>query len=58
VTYLSDGVHLFEVVAEQADQNYGLAGGWLRRTILRDVVSEREGVVDDLHLAALSEVRA
>lgn len=56
--YLTDGVRLYEVAFQRVDRNYGLAGGVLCRTVLRDCVDEeRVWTVDDLTLAALSEVR-
>ena len=54
--FYTDGTNLYELVAEQAHRNYGLMGGWLRRTIIRDVVSENTATLDDLNLAALSEI--
>jgi hypothetical protein len=55
--YLTDGVHLYEIAAQRTVQNYGLRRGTISYTILRDVVSEATASVDDLTLAALSEVR-
>jgi hypothetical protein len=55
--YLTDGTHLYEVVARRTVQNYGLARGVIRYTVLRDCVSEATATLDDLCLAALSEVR-
>jgi len=57
VTYYSDGVHLYEVAAQRTVQNYGLKRGVIRFTILRDVVTEAEARVDELQLAALSEIK-
>jgi hypothetical protein len=37
-------------------QNYGLRRGTISYTIIRDCVSEAVAKVDDLHLAALTEV--
>jgi hypothetical protein len=56
MTYLTDGVHLYEIAAQRTVQNYGLRRGTISYTILRDCVSEAVATVDDLHLAALSEV--
>jgi hypothetical protein len=58
MTYLTDGVHLYEIAAQRTVQNYGLRRGTISYTILRDCVSEAVATVDDLHLAALSEVPA
>lgn len=57
MTYYSDGVHLYEVAAQRTVQNYGLKRGVIRFTILRDVVTEAEARVDELQLAALSEIK-
>jgi hypothetical protein len=57
MTYLTDGVHLYEIAAQRTVQNYGLRRGTISYTILREVVSEATAQVDDLTLAALSEVR-
>jgi hypothetical protein len=54
--YLTDGIHLYEVVARRTVENYGLTRGVIRYTILRDCVSERTATLDELNLAALSEV--
>jgi hypothetical protein len=63
MSYLTDGIHLYEVVSQQAYRNWGCYersggrfGSFIRSTILRDCVSEECGVVDDLTLAALTEV--
>jgi hypothetical protein len=55
--YLTDGIHLYEVAAQRTVQNYGLRRGTISYTIIRDCVSEAVAAVDELHLAALSEVR-
>jgi hypothetical protein len=55
--YLTDGTHLYEIAAQRTVQNFGLCRGVIRYTILRDVVSELTATIDDLQLAALSEVR-
>ena len=54
--YLTDGVRLYEIAAQRTVQNFGLRRGTISYTILRDCVSEAMATVDDLHLAALSEV--
>jgi len=58
MTYLTDGIHLYEIAAQRTVQNYGLRRGTISYTIIRDCVSEAVATVDDLHLAALSEVPA
>jgi hypothetical protein len=55
--YLTDGIRLYEIAAQRTVTNYGLRGGTISYTVLRDVVSEEVATVDDLMLAALSEVR-
>jgi len=57
MTYLTDGIHLYEIAAERVTKNYGLTGGFIRYVVIRDCVSEAICKVDELHLAALSEVR-
>jgi hypothetical protein len=54
--YVTDGVHLYEIAAQRTVQNYGLRRGTIRYTIIRDCVSEAVASVDDLNLAALTEV--
>jgi hypothetical protein len=55
--YLTDGVHLYEIADQRTVQNYGLRRGTISYTLIREVVSEAVARVDDLHLAALSEVQ-
>ena len=55
--YLTDGVNLYEIADQRTVQNYGLRRGTISYTIIRDCVSEAMARIDDLHLAALSEVR-
>ena len=57
MTYLTDGTHLYEVVARRTVQNYGRLRGAIRYVIIRDCVSEATARIDDLQLAALSQVR-
>ncbi len=54
--YLTDGIHLYEIAAQRTVQNYGLRRGTISYTIIRECVSEAVASVDDLHLAALTEV--
>jgi hypothetical protein len=54
--YLTDGVNLYEIADQRTVQNFGLRRGTISYTIIRDVVSEALARIDDLHLAALSEV--
>jgi hypothetical protein len=55
--YLTDGVHLYEIADQRTVQNFGLRRGTISYTIIREVVSEAVARIDDLHLAALSEVQ-
>jgi hypothetical protein len=55
--YLTDGIHLFEVVSRRTVQNYGLRRGTISYVIIRDCVSEAVATLDELNLATLSEVR-
>jgi hypothetical protein len=54
--YLTDGTHLYEIAAQRTVQNYGLRRGVIRYTIIREVVSEQTATIDELQLAALTEV--
>jgi hypothetical protein len=54
--YLTDGIRLYEIAAQRTVENYGLVRGTISYTIIRDCVSEAIATIDDLHLAALSEV--
>lgn len=54
--YLTDGQNLYEVASQRIVQNYGLAGGTIGYTILRDAISEETAPVSDLVLLALTEV--
>lgn len=54
--YLTDGTRLYEIAAQRTVQNFGLRRGTISYTIIRDCVSEAVATVDDLQLAALSEV--
>jgi hypothetical protein len=56
--YLTDGTRLYEIAAQRTVQNYGLRRGTISYTILRDSVTGAVAAVDDLYLAALSEVRS
>jgi hypothetical protein len=56
VKYLTDGVRLYEIAAQRTVQNYGLLRGTISYTVIRDCVSEAVATVDELYLAALSEV--
>ena len=57
MTYLTDGIHLYEIVTRRTVENYGLRRGTISYVIIRDCVTETTAKIDDLHLAALSEVR-
>jgi len=54
--FVTDGTHLYEIAARRTVQNYGLKRGTISYIVLRDVVSEATATIDDLQLAALSEV--
>ena len=55
--YLTDGTHLYEIASQRTVQNYGRLRGAISYVIIRDCVTEATATVDDLDLAALSEVR-
>ena len=57
MTYLTDVTHLYEVADRRAVRNYGLVRGTIHYVIIRDCVSEAVAKIDELQLAALSEVR-
>jgi hypothetical protein len=57
MTYLTDGTNLYEIVTRRTVQNYGRLRGSLSYVIIRDCITEATATIDDLHLAALSEVR-
>jgi hypothetical protein len=50
-------VHLYEIAAQRTVQNYGLRSGTISYTIIRDCISQATANIDDLHLAALTEVQ-
>lgn len=54
--YLTDGTHLYEIASQRTVQNYGLRRGVIRYTIIREVISEATATIDELQLAALTEV--
>ncbi len=54
--YLTDGIHLYEIADQRTVENYGLLRGAIRYVILRDCVSEAVARMNELDLAALSEV--
>jgi hypothetical protein len=54
--YLTDGTHLYEIVARRTVPNFGLTRGELGYVVIRDCVSEATATVDELQLAALSKV--
>jgi len=57
MNYLTDGTHLYEIVAQRAVENFGLNRGVIRYVVIRDCVTEATATIDELQLAALSEVR-
>jgi hypothetical protein len=54
--YLTDGTRLYEIADQRTVQNFGLTRGVIRYVIIRDCVSEETATIDELHLAALSQV--
>jgi len=54
--YFTDGICLYEIAARRSVANYGLSRGMIHYIVLRDCVSEATATVDELQLAALSEV--
>jgi hypothetical protein len=56
MTYLTDGLHLYEIADQRTVQNFGLLRGSISYTIIRDCVTEAVAKVGDLELLALSEV--
>ena len=55
--YFTDGTNLYEMVARRTVQNFGRTRGVIRYVIIRDCVTEATATLDELQLAALSEVR-
>jgi hypothetical protein len=55
--YLTDGTNLYEIAAQRTVQNFGLRRGVIRYVIIRDCITEATATIDDLELAALTEVR-
>ena len=56
MTYLTDGIHLYEIAEQRTVQNYGRLQGTIRYLIIRDCVTEAVARIGELDLAALSEV--
>jgi hypothetical protein len=56
MTYLTDGTHLYEIAAQRTVQNFGLKRGTIRYVVIRDCASEAVVTMNELDLAALSEV--
>jgi hypothetical protein len=54
--YFTDGRHLYEIADKRSVANSGLSRGMIHYIILRDCVSEATATIDELQLAALSEV--
>ena len=54
--YLTDGTYLYEIVARRTVENFGLKRGSISYVVIRDCVSEATATIDELQLAALSEV--
>lgn len=57
VNYLTDGTHLYEIVARRTIQHFGRTRGVIRYIIIRDCVTESITTVDEVNLAALTVVR-
>jgi hypothetical protein len=55
--YLTDGTNLSEIAAQRTFQNFGLRRGVIRYVVIRDCITEATATIDELQLAALSEVR-
>ncbi len=55
--YLTDGTHLYEILERRTVQNFGRLRGTIHYVVIRDCVSEATATIDELQLAALSEVR-
>ncbi len=56
MTYLTDGIHLYEIAAQRTVENYGLLRGTIRYAVIRDCVTEAVATMSELDLATLSEV--
>ena len=56
MTYLTDGIHLYEIAAQRTVENFGLMRGTIRYVVIRDCVSEAVATMNELDLATLSEV--
>ena len=56
MTYLTDGIHLYEIAAQRTVQNFGLLRGTIRYVVIRDCLTEAVATLNELDLAALSEV--
>ena len=54
MTYLTDGIHLYEIAAERAVKNYGVLGGIIRYVIIRDCLTEAVYKIDELHRSRLA----
>jgi hypothetical protein len=54
--YFTDGIRLYEIASRRSVSNYGLKRGKIQYIILRDCVTEATATIDELQLAALSEV--
>lgn len=57
MNYVTDGTHLYEIAAQRTVQDFGLTRGVMRYIIIRDRVTEAACTIDELQLAALSQVR-
>lgn len=56
--YLTDDVHLYELIEERVQRNFGRLGGHLRALFVRDCVSLDELVITGPGIAFLRPVQA
>src|SRR6202012_1957837 len=56
VTYITDGIHLYEILHCRSIRNYGLRGGGFVTLIVRDCVTEDPWWMSELEVAACSPV--
>ena len=56
--YLTNGRDLYEVDSRLTHKNFGCLGGTITDTVVRDVITGEMAHMDELSVAALSEVKA
>lgn len=54
--YLTDGVHLFEIIAEDLVRNYGLGSSFIREAAIRDSVTGETRFLWGPQLAELRKI--